>query len=48
MMQLADGLDEKNAIQIQHRQYLIYQRRARDVKFGHFCALSLRTREWGT
>lgn len=48
MMQLADGLDEKNAIQIQYRQYLIYQRRARDVKFGHCCALSPKSSEWGT
>lgn len=42
MMELVNGLGEKNANEVKDRQYLIYQKKARDVKFEPFCALSWR------
>lgn len=37
-MGLVKDLGEKNATEVQDRQYLIYQRKARGVKFEPFCA----------
>lgn len=39
VMELVNGLGMKNPTEVKDRQYLIYQRKARDVKFGSFCAL---------
>lgn len=39
MMELVITWGEKNATEVKDRHYLIYQRKARDVKFEPSCAL---------